>query len=154
MPPREAIRAISSSLRADTVTSPPPQASSICITDNFNLKIGPGDRKARTLQAKQNIERIGSVWRLSTTPATSCKGLSRASRERPNFTVFVSPTRLTIHCSATVFLFNSSWKGFGKGVSVSLHLTITLSSSLTLRQACRTVVWSRPPKDSPISGRL
>ena len=77
---------ISTSLRAGTVTSPStPGASRSKRPTSSTSKSVPVKDSLEPSSAISTLERIGNVWRLSTTPATKLSGLISVSRAIENF---------------------------------------------------------------------
>ena len=81
-------RHISTSLRAETVTSPSSPGSDVSVTPTISTsKSVPVIDSLWPSKLRRTLDKIGKVWRRSTTPTTSCKGFKIASRDKLNFII-------------------------------------------------------------------
>ncbi|OIQ68300.1 hypothetical protein GALL_501110 [mine drainage metagenome] len=153
------LRRISISLRAPTVVvkspSSPPSSAVVRIWISRSLVVNWTHEPVLRIIT---LARIGNVWRRSTIPETACR------TDKTLFWVSL----------ITIMWFSSSYESMvfilarryfpthllqplsvcSSTCNCWLSSVVCWRSLPIFRTACSTVVWSRPPKSSPISGRL
>ena len=78
-------RQMSSNLRPDTVISPPAWTSALVWATSSTSRSVAVTASSPSFATSNTLDRIGIVWRRSTTPITACRGFRRTSLLALNF---------------------------------------------------------------------